>query len=321
MRSHRTITFVVSLVALKRDMMENNNKPLEPIFILAGQSNMAGRCNEDQLPEEFKPAKSGLDFQICWDLDKNFGKGCSSGGEFLPLQPQESPGLNMNIFGPEMGLARSLTPRLKEMGVKRAYFVKFALGSTSLYTNWNPSNSVVEGNMADIGYYRDFIKFCRDAVGSLNPCGDEEYIPNRPILGLLWLQGEGDSSKAKTANSYLTNFKIFVESVRNDLQCPDLPVIVSPVVWQRKKVHVVNSALRAAPSKVPNCFCIEGLQKDRFGLQGDDAGVCAGHLTAEGLCEIGLRMGEAVPLDDQSRKCEENVDQKVKQIIKNHHSF
>lgn len=202
----------------------------------------------------------------------------------------------MHIFGPEMALAHSVAPRLKELGVERAYFVKFALGSTDLYSNWNPSNSATTGKASEIGYYHSFLAFCRESLKALQP---DEHTPikvERPLWGMFWLQGESDSSKAKTANAYLSNFKNFVQTVRQDLDCPDLPVVASPVIWKGKKVHVVNDALKQAALEVQHCFCIDALHEDLFGVQGDDAGVCARHLTAAGLCEIGRRMGDAIPL-------------------------
>ena len=173
---------------------------LEPVFILAGQSNMAGRCDASQLPRPLKEPPLNVDFQICWDLDRNFGEGCSSKGEFLPLQPQKSPGLDMDIFGPEMGLAHCMAPRLEALGIKRAYFIKFALGSTDLYTNWNPENSAKEGKMSQIGFYPIFQQFCRGSLAALDV---RDTIVKRPLWGMFWLQGESDSSKAKKANAYI----------------------------------------------------------------------------------------------------------------------
>ena len=285
---------------------------IEPVFILAGQSNMAGRCDAAELPAHlFLQQQQGnndddpvVEFRMCWDLDRNFGEGCSSQGQFLPLQPQPSPGLNMDIFGPEMALAQSISPRLVDAGVKRAHLIKFALGSTNLHTHWNPTNSVTDGKLSDIGYYPQFLKFCKDSMELLQHNDDDKAAPSssasivsRPLSGMFWLQGESDSSKAKTANAYLSNFKNFIQRVRQDLGTPDLPLVVSPVIWNGKKVHVVNEALRQAAKEVQHCYCIEALNQDEFGVQGSDAGVCARHLTAAGLCEIGSRMGRAVPLE------------------------
>ena len=273
-------------------------KTVEPIFILAGQSNMAGRCSAEDLPERFRPSKTtsdyGLDYKICWNNDRNLSEGCNSNDSFERLQAQHSPGLNMDIFGPEMALANSLAPGLQNRGIQKAYFIKFAMGSTNLHSNWNPTNSNAEGKMTTIGYYSTFLDYCKSSLSFLQSAESEI---DRPLWGMFWLQGESDSSRAKDANAYLTNFKHFIETLRDDLASPDLPVVVSPVIWRGKKVHVVNQSLKqAAESEVANCFCIRALDKDECGVQGDDAGFCAGHLTACGLCEIGLRMGKALPL-------------------------
>ena len=286
-----------------------SKKVLEPIFILAGQSNLAGRADISEIPAHFHPRalNNDVDYRFNWSNDHNFGgEPCSSNGEFRPLQSQLSPGLNyMQLFGPEMALAHTLQPRLKVLGIKRAYFIKFAMGSTNLHTNWNPSNTVSWGKMSEIGYYGTFSKFCQDSLARLVG-GSENDIEssNRRLCGMFWFQGESDSSKAKDANAYLANFKHFTTTFREDLGCPDLPIVVSPVLWHGKKVKVINEALKqAADSEVPHCVCVDPLDEQVFGVQGDDVGLCAGHLTAAGLCEVGRRMGEAVPFAGLEDTC------------------
>lgn len=44
--------------------------------------------------------------------------------------------------------------------------------------------------------------------------------------------------------------------MRQDLDCPDLPVVTSPVIWKGKKVQVVNEALKQAASEVQHCFAL-----------------------------------------------------------------
>ena len=259
---------------------------------------MAGRCDAAQLPEAAKPsALEGIDFRMCWDVDRNFGEGCDSGGKFEPLQAQHSPGLEIDIFGPEMALAHSLSPRLKAIGIQRAYFIKFAMGSTNLHTNWNPTNKNTEGKMHTIGYYPRFLEFCKASLASLQLQEQPDQGIDRPLSGMFWLQGESDSSKAKDANAYLANFQLFAKTFREDMLAPDMPIVVSHVVWNGKKVHVVNAALeKAGESAVDDCVSVDPLDKNEYGVQGADAGICADHLTATGLCEVGRRMGVAMRL-------------------------
>ncbi|CAB9498929.1 expressed unknown protein [Seminavis robusta] len=256
---------------------------------------MAGRCDATELPECLKPTEiQDVHFRMCWDNDHNLGEGCNSSAKFESLQAQHSPGLEMDIFGPEMALAHALSPRLKQQGIQQAYFIKFAMGSTNLHSNWNPSNQNSEGKMATIGYYPRFLDFCKTSLASLR---EEQPDVDRPLGGMFWLQGESDSSKAKDANAYLANFQHFTKTFREDMASPDMLVVVSPIIWSGKKVHVVNDALQqAGNSALEHCVCIDPLDKDEFDVQGAEAGLCAGHLTATGLCEVGRRMGEAMPL-------------------------
>jgi Carbohydrate esterase, sialic acid-specific acetylesterase len=153
----------------------------------------------------------------------------------------------MDIFGPEMALAHTVTPRLKTLGIRRAYFIKFAMGSTNLHSNWNPSNSASSGRAAEIGHYQKFLKFTKDSLAS---CGDLSSQNQQQISGMFWLQGESDSSKAKDANAYLSNLQHFIEMIRRDIECPNMPVVVSPIRWHGKKVKVINQALKQAESVV-----------------------------------------------------------------------
>eukprot|EP01063_Lacrimia_lanifica_P025386 TRINITY_DN33182_c0_g1_i1.p1 TRINITY_DN33182_c0_g1~~TRINITY_DN33182_c0_g1_i1.p1 ORF type:complete len:283 (+),score=54.09 TRINITY_DN33182_c0_g1_i1:47-895(+) len=275
---------------------------VEPVFLFAGQSNMAGRCEVSlealadlglRLQDGECRHSSGVAFEMCWDNDSNFGAGGGhSGGKFLPLLPQAAPGLGLaSCAGPEMGVAATLAPRLAAAGVSRAHFVKFAMGSTNLAANWNPGNTAAEEGTppGKASHYPAFIAFCTAALKALRRAGGE-----RPLAGMFWLQGESDTSKAADANAYLHNFQAFAAAVRRDVPgSGDFPIVVSPVVWHGKKLAVVNAALaQAGAGAVPACLCIDPLDAS-FGVQGAEG--CSGHLTAEGVLDVGRRMGTALP--------------------------
>ena len=299
---------------------------MEPLFILAGQSNMAGRCVASDLPPAFRSSNAddgegrpgsadpalflhgGVEFSMCWNNDSNFGVATAgtSDDQWLPLQCQLAPGLDhpTMVFGPEFGIATTLGPRLSECGITKACFLKYAMGSTNLHSNWNPENTTTAAfdddgsisNTSAVGHYGCFIDCCRRHLADPT-CSNQNS--NRQLVGMFWLQGESDSSKAKDANAYLGNFQRFIAAVRRDLHCPDLYVVVSPIVWKGKKVRTVNQALQEAGNgAVEQCTCVPELEPDAgFGVQPLDAGPCAGHLTASSISEVGRRMGQAMPLD------------------------
>jgi len=117
---------------------------------------------------------------------------------------------------------------------------------------------------------------------------------------MFWLQGESDSSKAKDANAYLSNLEHFIAAVRNDLNVPDLFVVVSPIVWNGKKVAVVNQALQKAATSISNCICIDELAPPLKAVQtlataANPARV--DHLSPAAVLDIGRRMGLAFPIE------------------------
>ena len=178
------------------------------------------------------------------------------------------------------------------------------MGSTNLHSNWNPDNATDEEDAkpAAKAHYPTFLKFCRESLRDLQDKLDQENDGDFPatrvrLAGMFWLQGESDSSKSKDAKNYLNNFQSFISALRRDLNTPDLPVVASPVVWKGKHVQKVNEALRQAGNgAVPHCICIDELDT-AFGVQPVEAGICADHLTAQGVTDIGRRMGEAFPLE------------------------
>jgi hypothetical protein len=299
----------------------------EPVFLLGGQSNMAGRRDGQYLPfghpcwvdtgttsPSTNTAQKKRPLTLCWDIDCNFGveNGSHSSGEWRPLQCQYSPGLQRHLFGPEMGLVESLCRRVdeKEDGVTTTsspplHFLKFAMGSTNLHSNWNPNNTKDDhAKPNQRAYFRRFIQFCQSALAEDTMSDDgaaHAVLPRKKkLVGMFWLQGEGDSTKAKEANSYLTHLQSFLDAVRCELNVPNLPIVVSPIVWKGKYAHVVNQALKDAGSgAVTNCICIDPLDASKVGVQqsGEPSCVATDHLTADAILDIGRRMGESIPLD------------------------
>ena len=231
----------------------------EPVFLLAGQSNMAGRCHAGALPFNLL---TDTKFTVCWNNDSNFGLECGShsNGEFRPLQCQPSPGLENSFFGPEMGLAETLGPRLVSANIPRAHFLKFAMGSANPSHNWNPNHKTDDSESpSKQAHYGRFIEFCQTTLNS---------HPHMKLSALFWLQGESDSSQSKTAKAYGENYKSFVQAVRRDLKVPYLPVVTSPVVWKGKHLDKVNRALLDAGNDgIAKCVSIDPIMKKHWELQ------------------------------------------------------
>lgn len=107
------------------------------------------------------------------------------------------------------------------------------------------------------------------------------------LRGALWHQGESDSGKEETANSYAARLAGMIATVRAELGDEKLPLVVGELgrffleKSDRPHVKTVNDALLAVAEKSPNTACAssEGLTD-----KGDKV-----HFSREGYHEFGRR--------------------------------
>ncbi|CAK9312545.1 unnamed protein product [Citrullus colocynthis] len=178
------------------------------IFILAGQSNMAGRGGVEK-------DQSG---EFVWD--RLIPPNCRSSPSILRLnaarqweEAREPLHWDIDInktngIGPGMGFAHQL---LTKAGPSAGIvgLVPCAIGGT-LITQWmkNPSNP-------NATFYQSLIERIE--------ASDKE---GGVVRALLWFQGESDAAMNDTAMSYKDNLKTFITDLRNDIQPRFLPVII-----------------------------------------------------------------------------------------------
>ncbi|KAJ9560174.1 hypothetical protein OSB04_005334 [Centaurea solstitialis] len=166
------------------------------IFLLAGQSNMAGRGGvvndtwDNYIPPESFPdlAILRLSADLNWQLATE------------PLHRD----IDMNKvcgIGPGMAFARSLLRKDSSIGV--VGLVPCAMGGTNI-SEWARGGDLYK-------------RLIRRAEAALEVGGT--------IRGLLWFQGESDTVSREDAESYKTRLQNFILYVRADLLLPVLPVI------------------------------------------------------------------------------------------------
>jgi len=81
--------------------------------------------------------------------------------------------------------------------------------------------------------------------------------PSGKISGVLWLQGETDSDKQPWANTYEARLKKMLQDLRQDIGRPNLPIVVGQIgeflpVEKHPYVDTVRAALRNVPAELPN---------------------------------------------------------------------
>jgi hypothetical protein len=84
------------------------------------------------------------------------------------------------------------------------------------------------------------------------------------LKGILWHQGESDSSAKTNANSYGQRLGKMIQDIRADLAAPNLPFVAGQIgefLYDRGPDHtpyarVVNEAIAKLPDDVPATACV-----------------------------------------------------------------
>src|SRR4051812_37017561 len=189
------------------------------LFLLIGQSNMAGRGPIEAQDREPIAGVFSLNKQMEW-------------------VPAIDP---LHFDKPEIaavGLGRTFAKTLLSVNPSASIgLIPCAFGGTSL-EQWKRGGAL----------YEDAIKRTKFAMKSGR------------LRGILWHQGEADSGTSALASSYRERWTAFITALRQDLEAPDVPVVVGQLgEFFGKKVDapptfasVVNEQLALIPLTVPH---------------------------------------------------------------------
>ncbi|CAH9111086.1 unnamed protein product [Cuscuta epithymum] len=245
-------------LATPADLADNGSPSFShptSVFLLAGQSNMAGRGGvvhdvwDRYVPPECRPSPSVLRLNPAqmWELAR---------------EPLHS-GIDLNKtvgIGPGMSFAQSLLSRDRNVGV--IGLVPCAAGGTKI-SEWARGGHL----------FNRLIRRGKTAARG----GDK-------IRALLWYQGESDTVDLEDADKYGDRLRKFFMNVRNDMGLPTLPIIqVALATKQGPYMDIV----REAQLKVG----LPGVKTvDAKGLE---VGYDSVHLTTAAEVELGKMMAEA----------------------------
>jgi hypothetical protein len=220
------------------------------VFLLAGQSNMAGRGDLAEADPDINPRVLMLTGDGNWQY---------------AMDPVH---FDKKIAG--VGLARSFAAEIaKENPGSTIGLVPAAIGGSPIAT-WEPGAYHERTNTHP---YDDAIARAKRAM------------QDGTLAGILWHQGEGDSGPGKSA-VYKDELLALVERFRKDLDAPDVPFIIGQLgqfegkPWTEGR-HKVNQAHIEVAAEVPFCGFVSS-----DGLTSKDD---LTHFNSESLHEFGRR--------------------------------
>jgi hypothetical protein len=224
------------------------------IYLLMGQSNMAGR---GQVAAEDKTVHPRV---FMFNRERKWAPAAD------PLHFDKSAA----GVGPGLAFGKAMADRDPSV---RIGLVPCAVGGTSI-SKWLPG---AKDSATGTHPYDDAVARARAAVG------------DGVLKGIIWHQGEGDSS-AKSAPLYGERLAAFIERLRKDLGAPDVPFVAAGlgdfVVSRNAEAGVVNQAMERLAGRVKNYAFVNSLGlKDK----GDRL-----HFDAASARELGRRYAEAM---------------------------
>lgn len=192
------------------ESISTSSASIEPIIqpvrviLLAGQSNAAGYTRIDQMDrlfeeEEIKKYKTGFEkIKIRFSCEEGIN---TSWRKFIPVALGQ--GKDNLCFGPEVGMGEYLS----NSGYDEIYIIKYAVGGTTLVSDWRSPSSGTIGRC-----YQAFIDFVHESIDYLK----KEY--KQPVIeALCWMQGESDADEAKS-KYYYGHLSSFVKDIRQEFQ-------------------------------------------------------------------------------------------------------
>jgi hypothetical protein len=195
---------------------ETDNKPGKvEIFLLIGQSNMAGR-GEIEAPDTDTLANVLL---FTGTEGKEWEKAANPLNRYSTIRKD----LSMQKLGPGYTFAREMA---KSRSGKQIGLVVNAKGGTSI-DEWKPGGTL----------YNEAVKRAKAAMKS------------GPLKGIVWHQGESDVSKSAEYPAKLTEL---IRSLRNDLGVSNLPFVAGQLSEDRPERKVFNDMIIDLPSWLSN---------------------------------------------------------------------
>jgi hypothetical protein len=256
------MAFLIILICPAYAQERSTNKP-DPnfhLYLLIGQSNMAGRGKTDAI------SKSENVRILMFD----------STGKFVPATDPLHFDKKEAGVGPGISFAENMLAANRKIKIG---LIPAAVGGTSIQL-WVPG-----------GY---------DSVTHTHPYDDamiraKEAMKYGVLKGILWHQGEANSSGFQNSPTYISLLRQLIQSIRTALHMPQLPVTIGELGYFRPAFMNFNAMLKVVPDSIvfTNVISAKGLQH-----KGDNT-----HFNTESARELGKRFAAGMKaLQQQHRK-------------------
>ncbi|MDG1357599.1 MAG: sialate O-acetylesterase, partial [Akkermansiaceae bacterium] len=177
------------------------------VFLMGGQSNMEGWQDLSGFPTDVQSPITSVPFYT----------GNTSSPVANTLTYIQGNTSQISRTGPELAFAHALTDATSSPFA----IIKYARGSTSLYTDW-----AAGGDATTTGDATQYVNLQNTVTSGLAAMQAAQPSETFQIGGFLWTQGERDANQGQTTAQYETNLTNFFDDVRLTYGS-DLPIFYS----------------------------------------------------------------------------------------------
>jgi hypothetical protein len=194
----------------------------------------------------------------------------------------------INRFGPELTCGQALVTSLVNQTTKIA-IIKHAIGGTRLAVEWLPGGDATTSG--DGSYYVGLQTAVTSAMAAIRAAYPSATVS---IVGMFWVQGEGDRTLAAHYNAYETNLTNFIADVRLTYGA-SLPFVF--VGLSDYYTGTGSDTIRTAQANVDAAVTATALLPSTTAVYPMETVIAGGHYTPEGNQILGTAMAAAmIPL-------------------------
>jgi hypothetical protein len=235
------------------------------VYILAGQSNMAGIGMNHELSSEYLGVQEKVKIYAEGTVDDSLK------GVWSPLCPGFGGG--SGCFGPELTFGRDISAAYPDSQI---FLIKCGWSGTNLQADWRPPSA--GGTTGPL--YKNLVQTVNGALAALDKNIDYE------LAGMCWMQGESDACSIYPANDYEDNLTAFINDVRKEFNAPTLPFVIAMIddsdVWAENAI--VRQAEINISKNVPNVGIFDTKDYDTDGT----------HYRTQGILDMGSDFAKTI---------------------------
>ena len=289
MKYLKLLLLIPSILSVSSCAQKYQPKELDPnvtytnVYLIMGQSNASGISPYDgflktdtELYQKYSVGNSKV--MIAYDCDDRV--------ESLFAPTSWGLGTNNQFFGPEIGIAETLSEQLET-----SYIIKATYSGSCLQTQY------VTNGGRKLKLYTHFVRFIK---GRLKVLESENKVPR--VRGVFWMQGESDSildyaDKYGKAEQYFLNYlRIDLNDwIYDHFNFVDAYISTSSGYWINS--GIINECKQQLADSNEHCYCIKTNGEDETAIklylkseknEGDDIA----HYCSESMLLLGKTAGE-----------------------------